>query len=122
MRSRPPASAMACEELVSAHLDALYRTALRLCSGHSHDAEDLLQDAMLRAFAKHRDLREPAAARSWLFTILVRTNRNRLRRDRRRRERLSTDMDEQAFAFVGNLPPSRLERFAQECIEQARAA
>jgi RNA polymerase sigma-70 factor (ECF subfamily) len=96
-RRRPPGRELAFEELVSVHLDPLYRTALRLCAGHTQDAEDLLQDVMLRAFAKRRQLREPVAARSWLFTILVRTNLNRLRRRRRRPEQLSTDMDENAF-------------------------
>ena len=84
----------AFEELVSAHLDALYRCALGLCGGERADAEDLLQDAMLRAFDHFRELREPEAARSWLFTILVRTNLNRLRARRRRAETFAADLEE----------------------------
>src|SRR5919106_2457626 len=87
-----PTPAQAFEELVGANLDALYRTSLRLCAGRTDDAEDLLQETMLRAFRKRHDLRDPAAARSWLFTILVRTHANRLRGQRRRREELATDM------------------------------
>src|SRR5215207_5910150 len=52
----------AFEEVLAEHLDALYRTALRLCRGHEADAEDLLQDAALRAFNRYGQLREPAAA------------------------------------------------------------
>jgi DNA-directed RNA polymerase specialized sigma24 family protein len=51
------------EELLSEHLDALFRTALRLCAGHTADAEDLLQDAALRALEGYRQLRDPTAGR-----------------------------------------------------------
>ncbi|MEX2111091.1 MAG: sigma-70 family RNA polymerase sigma factor [Gemmatimonadaceae bacterium] len=88
---RSGGGARAFEELITAHLDALYRTALRLCAGNVPEAEDLLQDAVLRALEKHRQLRDPEAARSWLFTILVRTNHNRLRSSRRRSETAITD-------------------------------
>jgi len=40
----------AFEELLAANLDSLYRTALRLCRGRTEEAEDLLQDSVLRAF------------------------------------------------------------------------
>jgi RNA polymerase sigma-70 factor (ECF subfamily) len=85
------------EELVSAHLDALYGLALRLCAGRPADAEDLLQDAMLRAFDHFAELRDPGAGRAWLFTILVRTNANRVRAVRRRAEVLASDLDDEAF-------------------------
>ncbi|MBA2565446.1 MAG: sigma-70 family RNA polymerase sigma factor [Gemmatimonadetes bacterium] len=82
---------------MTGHLDALYRTALRFCGGEKPDAEDLLQDAVLRAFEAFRELRDPAAARAWLFTILTRTNLNRVRARRRRAETLASDLDEHAF-------------------------
>jgi RNA polymerase sigma-70 factor, ECF subfamily len=90
-------SLRAFEELLAANLDALYRTALRLCDGRSADAEDLLQDAMLRAFEKRGSLRDPSAGRAWLFTTLVRTNLNRVRSTRRRAETLTTDFDDRQF-------------------------
>jgi RNA polymerase sigma-70 factor (ECF subfamily) len=83
--------------VLTEHLDALFRTALRLCRGHEADAEDLLQDTALRAFNSYGQLREPAAARSWLFTILSRTHLNRVRTRRRQAEMVSTDLDEPAF-------------------------
>ncbi|MGH7710818.1 MAG: RNA polymerase sigma factor, partial [Gemmatimonadaceae bacterium] len=82
------------EELLSEHLDALYSSALRFCAGRAADAEDLLQDAAFRAFQHFDDLRDPASARGWLFTILIRTNLNRLRTRRRRAETLAPDLDE----------------------------
>lgn len=83
--------------MLTEHLDALFRTALRLCQGHEADAEDLLQDTALRAFNSYSQLREPAAARAWLFTILSRTHLNRVRTWRRRAELVSTDLDEPSF-------------------------
>ena len=87
----------AFEELLSEHLDALYRLALRLCRGRTADAEDLLHDAMLRGFRGFETLRDPEAARAWLYTTLVRTNSNRLRSQRRRAEDLATDLDDGQF-------------------------
>ncbi len=83
--------------MLAEHLDALFRTALRLCHGHEADAEDLLQDTTLRAFKSYGQLRDSAAARAWLFTILTRTHLNRLRSTRRRAETISTDMNEPEF-------------------------
>ncbi len=85
------------EALLTAHLDALYRTALRLCGSNVADAEDLLQEAALRAFEGFGALREREAGRAWLFTILVRTHLNRARTVRRRAETLESDLDEAGF-------------------------
>lgn len=85
------------EELLTEHLDALYSSALRFCAGRSADAEDLLQDTVFRAFRHFDDLRDPAAARAWFFTILARTNLNRLRTRRRRAERFAPDLDAGEF-------------------------
>jgi RNA polymerase sigma-70 factor, ECF subfamily len=94
-RSKQPARAF--EEVFTEHLDALYRTALRLCRGHEADAEDLLQDSALRSFTNFDQLKDPSSARAWLFTILTRTHLNRVRSAGRRAEATSTDLDERAF-------------------------
>ncbi len=96
-RTATPNEPRAFEELLSEHLDELYRTAVRLCAGRVADAEDLLQDAVLRAFRSYGSLRDPRAARAWLFTILTRTNLNRVRTTRRRAELAATDLDESEF-------------------------
>ena len=96
-RRRSREEPRAFEDVLSAHLDSLYGTALRLCSGERPDAEDLLQDAMLRAFEKYSELRDGRAARAWLFTVLLRTHLNRVRAHRRRRETFSGDMTPEAF-------------------------
>lgn len=89
--------ARAFEEVFAEHLDALFRTALRLCRGNQADAEDLLQDCALRAFTGFDQLRDPSAVRAWLFTILTRTHLNRVRTVKRRAEAASTDLDEKSF-------------------------
>jgi RNA polymerase sigma-70 factor (ECF subfamily) len=89
-------------------MDALFRTALRLCRGNEADAEDLLQDSALRAFTGFDQLRDPTAVRAWLFTILTRTHLNRVRSAGRRVEATSTDLDERAFeAALGEWVPMR---------------
>jgi RNA polymerase sigma-70 factor (ECF subfamily) len=94
------------EQLLDAHLDALYRTALRLCGGQAADAEDLVHDAVARAVEGFAKLHDSAAGRSWLFTILVRTHLNRGRA--RRRESLAVDLSDAAFEeALANWRPAR---------------
>lgn len=60
---------MEFEALVNQHKDAVYRQILRVCGGSREDAEEVLIDALLRAW-KHMDqLQDPAAFRSWLAKI-----------------------------------------------------
>jgi RNA polymerase sigma-70 factor (ECF subfamily) len=80
------------EEALAAHLDALYSTALRLTCDPSL-AEDLVQDAVLKAYRSFRDLRSRERFRSWLFTILVNTARNQARDASRRVPIVDVDLD-----------------------------
>jgi len=56
----------ACEQ----HADALWSFCLRLTRGDAGRAEDIAQEALLRAW-KHPDVlgREPDGVRAWLFTV-----------------------------------------------------
>jgi RNA polymerase sigma-70 factor (ECF subfamily) len=56
-------------QLIREHHADVYRYAFRL-AGTQADAEDLVQQTFLIAQQKLRQLREPARARSWLFTVL----------------------------------------------------
>lgn len=111
-----PRQSRAFEEVLVEHLDALYRSALRLCAGNEADAEDLLQDASLRAFEGYPQLRDKAAARAWLFAILTRTHYNRIRARGRRPEGTADDLDDDVFeaALAGwqplPTPAEELER------------
>jgi RNA polymerase sigma-70 factor (ECF subfamily) len=67
------------EALAMPHLDALYRTALRM-TGQAASAEDLVQEAFLRAFRNFRRFDRGTNFRSWIFTILTNAFINDYRR------------------------------------------
>jgi RNA polymerase sigma-70 factor (ECF subfamily) len=56
------------EELANEHKDAVYRQMLRVCGNHE-DAEDVLMEALLKAYRSLAQLREAAAFRAWLGQI-----------------------------------------------------
>ena len=87
----------AFELALCTHLDALYGASMRLCRGHRADAEDLLQEATIRALDGFDALRDPSAARAWFFRILIRTNLNRERSHRRRAEMMAADLSDGEF-------------------------
>lgn len=68
-------------ELLEEYVPCVYRFALRLAND-THEAEDVTQETMLRAWRKRHILREPQVARVWLFRIAVNVWRDRLRRRR----------------------------------------
>jgi RNA polymerase sigma-70 factor (ECF subfamily) len=70
------------EDVVLVHLDALYRTALRLTHNRA-EAEDVVQETCLRAFRGFHRFDPGTNARAWAFTILRRVFLNRLRREGR---------------------------------------
>ena len=95
------ARAAAFEAEVLASVDSLYRTALRLPRVPA-DAEDLVQDTLLKAF-RAADRFEPGTnSRAWLFTILHNTARNRARD----RARQPVTIDSEAVERAGDVPPS----------------
>jgi RNA polymerase sigma-70 factor (ECF subfamily) len=73
------------------HLDALYRVALRLTADPSQ-AEDLVQDTMLKAYRSWHQYRPGTNAKGWLLTIL----RNTFINDYRRRKLEPVAMDLEA--------------------------
>ena len=77
------------EQLIADHHQSLYRFCYRL-TGNATMAEDILQQAYLLAFQRIGQVRDPAKARSWLFTV-VRTTF--LKEIRRKREWVFTDVE-----------------------------
>jgi len=59
------------EALVKEHKDAVYRQMIRVCGNHA-DAEDVLIEALLKAYRHLDQLREVVAFRSWLVQIAKR--------------------------------------------------
>jgi RNA polymerase sigma-70 factor (ECF subfamily) len=64
------------------HLDALYGTAMRL-TRNPRDAEDLVQDALLRAYRFWGQFEQGTNCKAWLFKILTNTFINRYHKNRR---------------------------------------
>ena len=56
------------EELVNEHKDAVYRQMIRAC-GNREDAEDVLVEALLKAYRNLDQLRAQEAFRAWLAQI-----------------------------------------------------
>jgi RNA polymerase sigma-70 factor (ECF subfamily) len=56
------------EALANEHKDAIYRQMLRVC-GNREDAEDVLIEALLKAYGSMDQLRDSASFRAWLAQI-----------------------------------------------------
>jgi RNA polymerase sigma-70 factor (ECF subfamily) len=74
--------------LAQAQLPRLYAIARRLVAD---DAEDAVQDCLLRAFERFGQLKEPAAGPAWLIAILVNCCRDRGRARARQPEEIEFD-------------------------------
>jgi RNA polymerase sigma-70 factor (ECF subfamily) len=66
------------ERVALVHLDALYRVALRLTRNRA-EAEDVVQEALMKAFRGFHRFDPGTNCRAWLFTILRNVFLNRLR-------------------------------------------
>jgi RNA polymerase sigma-70 factor (ECF subfamily) len=71
--------ARAFETLYRRHAEFAFNLAVRI-QGSSNDVEDVVHDAFLKAQERLADLRDSAAFRPWLGSIVVRLVRTRLRR------------------------------------------
>jgi RNA polymerase sigma-70 factor (ECF subfamily) len=78
------------ETEVLPHLDVLYRVARRM-TGNAADAEDLVQETLLKALRGWDGFRPGSNARAWLLTILRNAFINGYRR--RKREPIAMDID-----------------------------
>ena len=71
------------------HLNALYGVALRL-TRNPRDAEDLVQDTVLRAYRYWHKFERGTNCKAWLFKILTNTFINRYHRTKRDRDHLAS--------------------------------
>jgi RNA polymerase sigma-70 factor (ECF subfamily) len=72
-------------DLFEEFVPRVYLFALRLTRNRD-EAEDLTQETFLQAWRHRARLRDPRAARAWLFSIAVNLWRSRLRRRGRRQQ------------------------------------
>lgn len=80
------------ERAIAEHLPALRTRALQLCRGHG-DADDLVQDALLRAFRARSQTRDVGRLRGWLLTIVTNTFLDSLRRRKARPGEVELEID-----------------------------
>lgn len=95
--------------------EMLYRLAYAWCHDGSL-ADDLAQEALLRALARERQLREPDRLKSWLCAILANCLKDH---HRRRREHLSIDALEDSAVDAGATPEESAE--TTELAQRVRA-
>lgn len=88
----------AMEALYSAHRGRVYSVVRRMV-GDDHLAEDVSQDAWVRAFEKLHMFRGDSSFGTWMHRLAVNSALNRLRRQNRRPE-------VEAAAELGHAPPS----------------
>jgi len=80
------------------HLDSLYRVALRL-TGNAAEADDLVQETMLKAYRAWHQYEKGTNAKGWLLTILRHAFINEYRRRTRHPETVDLDAIEPFSVF-----------------------
>jgi RNA polymerase sigma-70 factor (ECF subfamily) len=126
------------DRLMLEHLSGALRFAIRLL-GDPHEAEYLVQDAMLRAARNWQSFRGQSSFRTWLFQIVINAFRDRLRAKRATAEVIddevadgrSTDplmatqgaeLAEIVAKLVSSLPPRQREVLVLLTYEQVSVA
>lgn len=112
--------------LAAAHIDHLYSLARRLVGD---EAEDAVQDTLLKAYRSMDQLSDPRAARAWLTAILVNTCRDRARAAARRPTETPIDdvedfslyrkiADEDPWPYSDSLHVDFLHQFGRDDVRQ----
>lgn len=86
------------EEEALVHTEALYRAALRMTKNES-DAQDLIQETMLRAYKNFHRFEEGTNCRAWLFKIMTNTFINIYRSKQKESTSVSFDDVDDNFLY-----------------------
>ena len=102
----------AAEHLYRRHASFAFNLAARI-AGSTHDVEDVVHDAFIKAFDSLATLRNPKAFKGWLGSIVVHAMRSRLRRARLMRvlglRRTADPVDLDCIASDSASPRARAE-------------
>ena len=96
---------------------ALYGAAVRM-TRNAADAEDLVQEAYLRAYRGYGNFEEGTNLKAWLFRILTNTYINTYRAKQRRPESVDLDEGEDFFLYnrVGGLEAAMANRTTEDTV------
>jgi len=109
-RRRPPAGPDTFSDEVLQHLESLYGTAMRLTRNKA-DAEDLVQDTVVKALRFEDRFERGTNLKAWLYTILHNTWRNRVRDTARQAVDVDSErVEELAAQQDGPIEPDTPER------------
>ncbi len=86
----------ALRDIIDAHKDRVFAFVRRMIRNH-HDAEEIVQDAFLKAFANLTSFKTEYRFSTWLFTIAYRLSLNAMRRTRP----LTGDVEFSHMPFAG---------------------
>lgn len=117
-----PGKQRTVQRLVDDYYLALYRYAYRL-AGSAADADDLTQEAFCKAQTNYSQLRDPARAKAWLFSILRNAYLHRARADKQQRCVALDDAGDLAEPLPEPLPeidPERLQQVLNDLPEVFR--
>ena len=103
------------------YLDQLYAAAIRMTRNPA-DAEDLVQETFVRAYASFHQFQEGTNVKAWLFRILTNTFINTYRKRRREPRRSEAEIEDWQLARAASHTSSGLKsaeagRFACQAIE-----
>lgn len=87
-----------CLDLIVQYLNPLYRTSLRL-TGNKTNAEDLLQESLLKVIKNFEQLQDHSKIRSWLFRILLNTFYNSLKQRKKEPPLVDLELTDELVGF-----------------------
>lgn len=115
---------VAFQTLVERHGRAVFRLAFRM-TGNEHDAEDVVQEAFLKAHRQLHRFEERSAFSSWLYRIAANCAYDVLRTRARLKEQALSPAEGEADplqAVASEAPSPDREVFSSEITQRVRAA
>jgi len=137
VKESPAERALRFERDALAYTNQLYAAAMRYTK-NPDDAKDLVQDTYLKAFSSFHQFEEGTNLKAWLYRVLTTTFINTYRKDQRRPQLSSGEIEDWQLAAAAshtsdlgksaevealeNLPDSDIKRALQDIPEEFRIA
>ncbi len=112
MRDGDYNSRQSFSELIRPQLERMYRLAFRL-TGNQHDAQDLVQDVLLKLYPQHKKLMEVDLIAPWIGTVVYRQFVDNRRRYAAERLHIVSDNDFSADPDLAAVEQASTEELAE---------